>query len=529
MRKFLLLIMAALSGTCSVSAQTYPLFNTSENIDIGNIKAAHLVHGDMWWDPSTTAPRCEFPKGSGKSVAYSSSLWMGGYDTGKVLRVAAQTYRQKGTDFWPGPIDTGTLQKVSYATSQKWAKIWKINHTQLDTFLKVSTHTIANTPLPILEWPAKGNPYAKGAGGAALTINQPLAPFVDVNADGLYNPLSGDYPVMKGDQMLWWIINDTGATVHQQSETPALGVDIAITAYTYHRNTISDRIIFYEYLIKNHSAISYDSFRVGVFADVDLGNAFDDYIGFDSSRRLGVVYNGKSVDGAGAPSDYGNNPPMAGIVVMELPGDAPNTYVPLATFNIFLNSPSNPSTGLQFYRTLEGYVGSNPPTRQPFYLLQSEDDACVKNYMPGDHRMVIAAGKFTFNAGSATKIAFALVASDGAGGCPLMEFGGINAVTDTAYKYYWNPPAAQPTSVSNANQSQLRLYPNPTKEVLYLETGDAQKRSVTIFNSVGQATEASINYSSNTIEITTVGLPPGLYSIRYKDEHSVKTGVFIKQ
>ncbi len=57
----------------------------------------------------------------------------------------------------------------------------------------------ANTPIPILEWPANGNPFAKGAGGVALVVNHDLAPFVDVNGDGKYNPLLGDYPAMKGD------------------------------------------------------------------------------------------------------------------------------------------------------------------------------------------------------------------------------------------------------------------------------------------------------------------------------------------
>ena len=35
-----------------------------------------------------------------------------------------------------------------------------------------------------------------------------LAPFVDVDYDGLYNPALGDYPDVMGDQAIFFIFND---------------------------------------------------------------------------------------------------------------------------------------------------------------------------------------------------------------------------------------------------------------------------------------------------------------------------------
>ena len=90
-------------GALTLSAQTTP-FTTKEYLDINNIRAAQLVHGDMWWDPATSAPQCEYPKGSGKHVGFAASLWMAGYDSQGQLKVAAQTYRSDGNDYWPGPI-----------------------------------------------------------------------------------------------------------------------------------------------------------------------------------------------------------------------------------------------------------------------------------------------------------------------------------------------------------------------------------------------------------------------------------------
>lgn len=116
------LLAAFLLAACSRNsgAQTFPLFNTSEYIDVGNIRAAHLVHGDMWWDPATSDPHCEFPKGSGKHIGFMSSLWMGAYDSRNQLNFAAQIYRMEGkTDYWPGPLESPLL----FVTNQSWAKI----------------------------------------------------------------------------------------------------------------------------------------------------------------------------------------------------------------------------------------------------------------------------------------------------------------------------------------------------------------------------------------------------------------------
>ena len=53
--------------------------------------------------------RYEIPKGSGKHSMFAGALWIGGYDDNGQLKVAGQTYRQSGTDYWPGPLDNVRL------------------------------------------------------------------------------------------------------------------------------------------------------------------------------------------------------------------------------------------------------------------------------------------------------------------------------------------------------------------------------------------------------------------------------------
>ena len=149
--------MVFCAATFKLAAQTP--FNTTDSIDINNIAASVLVHGDMWWNPALGTGECKFPKGTGRSVSNAGAVWMSGYDAGNNLHVAAQTYKQAGNDYWPGPLDiSGSL---SYATSALWAHIWKINRTDISAFHSHLIHTTYNTPLSILSWPGKGNVYGK--------------------------------------------------------------------------------------------------------------------------------------------------------------------------------------------------------------------------------------------------------------------------------------------------------------------------------------------------------------------------------
>src|SRR5436190_13238018 len=76
-----------------------------EYLDINNVKA--LINADgLNFVPSTANPiSFEVPKGSGKQTIYSSALWIGGFDPGGQLKLAANTFRQTGTDYYPGPVN----------------------------------------------------------------------------------------------------------------------------------------------------------------------------------------------------------------------------------------------------------------------------------------------------------------------------------------------------------------------------------------------------------------------------------------
>src|SRR5688572_6909794 len=92
------------------------------DLDINNVRTTILVGGDMWWDLSNA--KYEIPIGTGKHSIFAGALWIGGIDAGGQVKVAAQTYRQTGIDFWGGPMDTVTVN-ITADQCQAYDRHWK--------------------------------------------------------------------------------------------------------------------------------------------------------------------------------------------------------------------------------------------------------------------------------------------------------------------------------------------------------------------------------------------------------------------
>ncbi len=539
---FLFLSTAALLVANRAQAQLP--FSTKDSVNINNINAQVLVHGDMWWDPALGVAKCEFPKGSGKHIGFMSALWMSGYDAGGQLHVAAQTYRQDGNDYWPGPLDASDT--LTYANSQKWAKIWKVNRTDIQSFLAITSHTTTNTPAAILTWPASGNANAAGNGGAALTIaaGTNMAPFVDLNGNGVYEPLAGEYPDVKGDQALWYVFSDNGPS-HQVSMAAPLGVEIHAQAYAYNRTGLINNIIYYEYLITNHSANTYHNFRMSQFSDVDLGYYNDDFIGYDSAHRMAITYNGAALDGSagGFPANsYGAGAPVVGVTMVVLPGDTGTSYVPAGNFDYYRNDASvigNPTNGVQYDGYMRGAIrngdpftndftgaghvtqayGSGPTVRYVFPGDPSDTSQwseCASGNSPGDRRFIISSNDFNLAPGQTKKIVMALVTTDtGQGGCPNVNFNDVKTVADTAWHYYYHPfPLAVDGGIMK-NEDGLIVYPNPANDKLYITTTTNADAQIAIYNTVGQLINVPIT-GGRIKEANISNFPAGIYYLLYR-------------
>ena len=110
--------------------------------------------------------------------------------------------------------------------------------------------------------------------------------------------------------------------------------ELHVTAWCYNSAPLQD-IQYIRWAIINKSTQCWDSTIASVFADVDIGDAFNDYAGADTTRKLGFCNNAANYDPV-----YGNNPPAAGIVLLKgavKRNVIPNIHLGLTSFICFTN------------------------------------------------------------------------------------------------------------------------------------------------------------------------------------------------
>jgi len=334
-------------------------------LDVNNVRARINTGGDMWWN----FDRAQYfvPGNTQKTSMFSASLWIGGLDVNGQLKLAAQRYRQIGIDYWPGPVSMVDAS-VDEETCAQYDQMFEMTREMVDEFLawwnsNNRTEEFPNYVIPdeILNWPAHGD----------ITKGQSfyLAPFVDNDGDGTYDPTQGDYPyydidnslcrtqtptmdaqyyypddpdnwkfgiladqVIKGDQTLWWVFNDKG-NVHTETDGAAIGMEIRAQAFGFSTNDEINNMTFYSYEIINRSTFSLTQTYFSQWVDTDLGYAWDDYVGCDVFRGLGYCYNGFPVDGSGEIEAYGEQPPAIGVDFFQGPYmDPDGTDNPKYTF-----------------------------------------------------------------------------------------------------------------------------------------------------------------------------------------------------
>ena len=189
------------------------------------------------------------------------------------LHISASTYGPY--EFWPGPLDA----KAPPVDCSVYDVIWEINAEDFEQF---EAGTYSDN---MLNWPWDlGAPVIDGDG----------------NPDN-YNLEGGDRPELLGDQLLWWIMNDRG-NEHLWSEEPSIGLEARVSVFAFEHAKTGGDITFYRYQLTNKNTAALTDAYLGMWADPDLGNAGDDYVGSDSLLHLGFTYNADSDDEA--PPSY---------------------------------------------------------------------------------------------------------------------------------------------------------------------------------------------------------------------------------
>ena len=125
--------------------------------------------------------------------------------------------------------------------------------------------------------------------------------------------------VLKGDETIFWFLNDRGGAHTESGSNRSIGLEIRVQAFAFATNDELNKMTFYSYEIINRGSITLTNTYFSQWVDPDLGYARDDYVGCDVNRGMGYCYNGFEIDGKGEFWAYGANPPAVGVDFFQGP------------------------------------------------------------------------------------------------------------------------------------------------------------------------------------------------------------------
>lgn len=556
--------------------------NTTKFLDKNRVKARINTTNDKFWNISGNgAASYEVPVGQGKHAMFANSIWIGGLDQGSQLHVAANTYKQTGTDFWQGPLDTANIGTFNSVNTAPYNRIWKVDCNDISNFVNaynngsVTAGTYA-VPPDIMNYPARG----------IANFQKNLSPFVDVNANSLYDPLhEGDYPLIKGHQQILSIYNDNYG-LHGESGGVKMGLEIHERSYSYSEPNIHDSMqainytTFYHYTIYNRSSFNLNNVFISDWSDVDLGYYGDDYIGSDTINNFAYCYNSGTNDPSIAGiNGYGNKPPVSSHVILptncssdgidnnhngqiDEPGEQfLMDHVTYYNNNVgsFLPQTVNPSLPIHYYNYMTGYwrdgsgfsfggnayggIGFSPrvyPGDPQFNLGWTESTA---GNLPGDRRVLLSSGPFTFPAGSKIEWGYAVVFSQDTANAvnTISEFRERVQRDVKNVKYYdathQNPQCAPTVTfvstvgIKENEKTKLNalLYPNPTNSHITIDLSENVKTAhIHLVDVSGRKiTETELN-NGYRIQLDISGLEKGIYFVEIRTDKKILREKLVK-
>lgn len=562
--------------------------NNFKTLDINNVKAGISNRSDMHWDIGGSGNAAyEVPKGSGKHSNFASALWIGGLDNTSQLHGGAQTYRQNGVDFWPGPLDT-TTALTNTTVASNYDKIWKVSYTDINNYItNFNAGNVQNgSYIPVedlLTWPAKGTG----------NYSRNLAPFVDNNNNGIYDPLTGgDYPKIKGDQALYFIYNDNLAAHGSSSCTP-MGIEVQAMAYAYGcPNVVNGKpeltyTTFYNYKIINRSATNYHDVYVSMFSDVDLGYYGDDYIGSNVADNYGYAYNADNFDETfTGNTGYGTYMPAQGFAIVKGPTanttdgidnnndgiiDEPNEDCKLNKFTYYNNNfpgvplaTADPITCFEYRNYMTGFwrdstaftcggnaYGGNTPTNWAYTgdvntgISTATNSSCgssnwteiTAGNVTEDRRLITSSGPFLLNAGQMQEVEYAFVTSfdsTSTTNANLLSVAKLKTDVQKVKNFYnlTNKPNCFLTVgiTELLKQNDFMLYPNPAKSVLTIKSTLEGSASMDydVIDVLGKTVikneTTNLNFNINISDLNS-----GIYFLRLKINNSIVVKKFVKE
>ncbi|MDC0918162.1 Ig-like domain-containing protein, partial [Candidatus Marinimicrobia bacterium] len=291
------------------------------------------------------------------SAVFQASVWAAGKVNGSLRAIVGDYTQDMGPGSY-GQSGTDESYKIYYVDTKMFSNPESFDHFQ--------------------NWP----------------VNQG-APYVDVNGNGIYEPLpvGEDYPKFIGDKLAFFVANDGDPAYKLKFGTAPMNLEMQFLIYSFDQpvSAYLAQSLFYKVLVINKGSDVIEDTYLGVWFDDDLGYDGDDFVGVNVDRGLSYVYNdGEDSEMAAAGiqpfakgSDFLQGPMIdcitGGTVSFNL--SASDSDGDTLVYQVNTN-PSNGSincnsaSGSCTYTPTSGYTGSDSFT---YYVYESSDASRQSN------------------------------------------------------------------------------------------------------------------------------------------------------
>ncbi|MDX1445219.1 T9SS type A sorting domain-containing protein [Lishizhenia sp.] len=525
-----LLLLAGLFLTSNISAQMNSFVELNEN----SLQCTVNSNGELFSNLANSGPGFSVEFSQSLYTIFSNRIVLAGLGPNGDL---AMTKPHGSNNLANGPLTVAPGYEFGPATitpaeSNAWSQIFVVTQDEIDEFKNYhacmadpncdATINFPNYQIPssISNWPAHGD----------ITIDQSffLAPFYDADWDGNYNPEAGDYPCIKGDIYAWFVMNNylTDPSV----TTTTKGLEIHVEVYQFEGQTGGDALsntVFVGYDVINRGTTPLSDFYLSNYTDFDLGYPLDDYMGTLPDINAYFIYNGDDYD---ETSSFGqgflDHLPVQGVVSLNHDLSAAgyadvDVYTPVEYYNIMRGYHTDGS--VKYFPGTQIATAFTFPysTNTPYQWTEANSDGNGMVNTPGDRRMQGAVGPLFLDVGESISYDFAFVyAKEEVAGLGN-EASISKLITDinTVQDYYDN----QMTDCSGGfltvevmDEVAVNIYPNPTTELLFIETSDKKVFDYKLCDASGRVVISGQGKQQAQLDMSQ--LMPGVYYLTMMGE-----------
>lgn len=559
MKQTILIISALFLSFSSFAQDCFP--TSYVNLDANKVSARIDPSGSLFWNGEFS----NYEVGAFNDIVttiFAQGLWIGGVSPSGEALLSAATYgkSQSQFDFYPGALEMTSPNEwtITDEACQFWNQVWTVSGVQISNHIQdyEDNGVIDNQQDAIFQWPARGNAYLDWPVDYGT---QSLAPFIDRDADGIYEPDQGDYPYLPQanvipSQMTWCVFNTVGGPANDSHSASSPSTEIQLLSWSFacENDPLIDNTIFLSYKLINKSVEAIEDTRIAFWHDFDLGCYTDDLIGCSPEQNTFFVYNSTNLDancpGGFAIHEAGLNPPVQAVTILNQNMDY---FISSANSSVgsvppAMADPTSPSDYLNYMNGLyrDGTPitpsgnGYNPgSTAQAINYLytgnpnNSGDWAEIFNPFGAIDQRTIStiALDEDFAPGAIVQVdlAYSYHRAEGASFLGNVEVMYDNVdLLQADYNNSFEGVCGLPLSVdTQLDANQLSIYPNPVEQILYLSAGELELEAVQLWDNYGRLLSTRTDIV-NQIDLS--GVSAGVYYLKIQTTKGWLTKKFVK-